>query len=138
MTTIRKNAWLLLFFVGLLLLAYAYYNIVFIPRLAPYDPEMGWVWLTTDPEVIDYIKWWFRTLGFWVLAVAVQTLIISGTGYRKGEKWAFYGLLILPAIIILHMFIWPWTIPVQIVLLFVIIAGFALPYRQFFPNEQAT
>ncbi len=50
----------------------------------------------SDPDVIEHIKWWFRILGFWVQTVAIFVMVISSTGYRKGEKWAWYSLLYLP------------------------------------------
>lgn len=133
MQWLRKNAWVLLFGVGLVLLFYAYDNIVVIPSLAADDPKRGWVWLTRDPEVLDYIRWWFRTFGFWVLAVAVFVLITSATGYRQGQKWAYYSLLYLPVHIIIHMIIWPWLIPALSVGLLIVIAGLVLPFRKFFP-----
>lgn len=138
MLTLQKNAWIFLFLVGILLLFYAYDNIVAIPALAPDDPERGWSWLTSDPEVIEYIKFWFRTFGLWVLAVAIHVLVVSATGYRKGEKWAFYSMLYLPIHVIIHMFIWPWTLPILSAVLFIIICGLVLPFRMFFPksNEQ--
>lgn len=136
MQWLRKNAWLLLFGVGLVLLFYAYDNIVVIPSLAVDDPERGWAWLTRDPEVLDYIKWWFRTFGFWVLAVAIFVLVISATGYRHGQKWAFYSLLYLPVHIIVHMVIWPWLIPVLVAMFIVTIAGLILPFGEFFSREQ--
>jgi hypothetical protein len=135
MKLLQRYAWIFLFAVGLALLYYAYDNIIAIPALSPNDPERGWEWLTRDPEVIDYIKFWFRLFGFWVLAVAVQVLVISATGYRKGQKWAFYSMLYLPVHVVIHMFIWPWLAPIMAIILLMIIAGLVLPFRQFFPKN---
>lgn len=135
MKFLQRYAWILLFAVGLALLFYAYDNIIVIPALSPNDPDRGWEWLTRDPEVIDYIKFWFRLFGFWVLAVTVQVLVISATGYRKGQKWAFYSLLYLPVHVVIHMFIWPWLAPILAIILLMIIAGLVLPFRQFFPKN---
>ena len=60
MRFLQKYAWEFLFVIGLALLFYAYDNIFVIPALSPDDPARGWEWLTRDPEVISYIKWWFR------------------------------------------------------------------------------
>ena len=136
MKNISRHAWLLLFIVGLGLAYYAYYNLFFIPALDPVDPDQGWAWLTTDPDVIEYIKWWFRTLGFWVLAVSIFVLIISSTGYRRGERWAWYSLTYLPVHILIHVFIWPWNAPLLIAVLFLVTAGLALPFRIFFPHQE--
>ena len=135
MQFLQRNAWILIFVVGLAFLFFAYDNIIVIPNLAPDDPDRGWDWLTRDPEVIDYIKFWFRNFGLWVLAVAIHILVVSATGYRTGEKWAFYSLLYLPVHIVIHMFIWPWTTPILAILLIVPMAGFILPFRSFFPKS---
>ena len=135
MRFLQKYAWVFLFAIGLALLFYAYDNIFVIPALSPDDPARGWEWLTRDPEVISYIKWWFRTLGFWVLAVAIHVLVVSATGYRAGQKWAFYSLLYLPVLVIIHMIMWPWFSPFLGVLLLMLIAGLILPFRQFFPKN---
>jgi len=125
---------MLLFIVGLGLALYAYDNLVVIPGLDPADPDRGWAWLTSDPDVIEYIKWWFRTLGFWVLAVAVFVMVISSTGYREGQKWAWYSLLYLPVHILIHILIWPWLAPILLGVLLIAIAGLLLPFRRFFPR----
>lgn len=135
MKLLQRYAWIFLFAVGLALLFFAYDNMIVIPALSPNDLDRGWEWLTRDPEVIDYIKFWFRIFGFWVLALAVQLLVISATGYRKGQKWAFYNMLYLPVHVVIHMFIWPWTIPILAIILLMIIAGLVLPFRQFFPKN---
>lgn len=132
MKRFSQYSWVLLFLVGLLIAYFAYDNLLVIPILDPADPERGWRWLTTDPEVIEYIKFWFRNFGFWVLAVAVFVMVISATGFRKGERWAWYSLLYLPVHIAIHMVIWPWTIPILAVLMLMTLAGLLLPLREFF------
>lgn len=127
-----KHAWVLLFLVGLLMAYFAYNNLMVIPALDPADSERGWQWLTTDPEVIEYIKFWFRNFGVWVLAVAVFVMVISATGFRKGDRWAWYSLLYLPVHIGIHMVIWPWTIPILLVVMALVLAGLLLPFREFF------
>jgi len=135
MKHLSRYAWILLLLVGLSFVYYAYDNVIVIPSLSPTDPDRGWAWLTTDPEVIDYIQYWFRIFGIWVFAVAVFIIIISVTGFRQGEKWAFFSLLYVPIHIIVHMFLWPWAIPVLMVILLLTVAGLMLPYRQFFPKD---
>lgn len=132
-----SQAWVLPFLVGLGIAYFAYDNLVVIPGLDPADPERGWAWLTADPEVIDYIKFWFRNFGIWVLAVSVFVLVISATGFRRGERWAWYSLLYLPVHIGTHMAIWPWMIPILAVLMAMTLAGLLLPVRDFFPRDQA-
>ena len=133
---ISQQSWVLLFLVGLGIAYFAYDNLIVIPALDPADPDRGWVWLTTDQEVIDYIKFWFRTFGYWVLAVAVFVIVISTTGFRQGERWAWYSLLYLPVHIGIHMVLWPWTIPILSVLMIMTLVGLLLPVRIFFPRQE--
>lgn len=135
MKAISQKSWILLFLVGLGIAYYAYDNLVVIPALDPADPDRGWAWLTTDPEVIAYIKFLFRNFGIWVLAVAVFVIVISATGFRRGERWAWFSLLYLPVHIGIHMVIWPWTIPILLVLMIMTLAGLLLPFRTFFPKR---
>jgi hypothetical protein len=136
MEALARRAWLLLLLVGLGIAYFSYDNLVVIPALDPADPERGWAWLTSDPEVIEYIKFWFRNFGLWVLAVAVFVIVISVTGYRQGERWAWFSLLYLPVHIVIHMLIWPWTMPVLSVMLLLTLAGLLLPVRTFFPRGE--
>jgi hypothetical protein len=136
MRAISKHAWVVLFVVGLGLLFYAYDNIVVIPSIDPDDPERGWGWLTSDPEVIEYIKFWFRNFGIWVLAVGVFVTVISATGFRLNERWAWFSLLYLPVHIGIHMVIWPWTFPILVVFLILTVIGLVLPIRTFFPHQK--
>ena len=129
-----KHSWILLLVVGLAVGYFAYDNLVVIPWLDPADPDRGWSWLTSDPEIIEYIKFHFRIFGFWVLAFAVFVIVTSITGYRRGEKWAWYSLLYLPVHIVIHMFLWPWTIPILLLLLIMTLTVLILPWRDFFLN----
>jgi hypothetical protein len=135
--TISKFSWVLIFIVGLGIAYFAYDNLIVIPALPGDHPDRGWLWLTSDPEVIEYIQTWFRNFGIWVLAVAIFVIVISVTGFRQGQRWAWYSLLYLPVHISIHMFIWPWTIPVLSVLMLLTLAGLFLPLRIFFPASDS-
>lgn len=132
---LKRYAWVLLFTIGLGLAFYAYDNLVTIPALDPVDPERGWEWLSTDPEVIDYIKFWFRTFGLWVFAVSVFVMVIASTGFRQGQRWAWYSMLYLPFHIGLHAILWPWLAPAISVVTLISIVGLVVPFRIFFPRS---
>lgn len=68
-------------------------------------------WLTTVPEIIDYIKFYFRVFGVRVLAFGMLTLLTAATGLRAGSPRAWGILLIVPILVGVHLFIWPWTAP---------------------------
>jgi hypothetical protein len=137
MGSISKHSWVLGFIVGLCIAYFAYDNLIAIPALPADHPDRGWLWLTSDPEVIEYIQTWFRNFGIWVLAVAIFVIVISITGFRQGQRWAWYSLLYLPVHIGIQMFIWPWTIPVLSVLMLLTLAGLFLPLRIFFPASDS-
>ena len=52
--------------------------------------------LTTSPKVANLIDLKFRTEGASFTAIAFLTLIICLTGFRRGERWAWYTLRVFP------------------------------------------
>lgn len=132
---IKKYSWILLFLVGVGLALYSFDNIIIIPALDPADPDRGWAWLSSDPEVIGYIKFWFRTFGFWVLAVSIFVMVIAVTGFRKGDRWAWYSMLYLPIHIGIHAVLWPWLAPVIVGIALITIVGLVAPFWIFFPRS---
>ncbi len=132
---IKRYMWILFLLIGIGLLFFAYDNIIVIPELDPVDPDRGWQWLSSDPEVIEYIKFWFRNFGFWVLAVSIFVIVIAITGYRNGERWAWFSMLYLPVHIGIHAFLWPWLTPAILVVVLIAIIGLVVPYRLFFPRR---
>jgi hypothetical protein len=59
----------------------------------PWDELMA----SQDPRVATLMSALVRELGgnFWLLA-GVLIVAVSVTSYRRGEKWAWYALWILP------------------------------------------
>jgi hypothetical protein len=110
----RKFGWIFFFIIGLAFLYFAYDNIFVIPTLDVYDPDRGWAWLTTDPEIIDYFKFHFRLFGVWILAFGMLILLTAMTGLRAGSRRAWGILFIVPILVGVHFFIWPWTAPILI------------------------
>ncbi|MDX1616490.1 MAG: hypothetical protein R3300_19425 [Candidatus Promineifilaceae bacterium] len=113
----RGYGWIGLFAIGLSLLFYAYDNFFAIPALDVHDPDRGWAWLTTVPEVIDYIKFYFRIFGVRVLAFAMMVLVTVVAGLRRGYRRAWRALLIVPILAAVHIIFWPWLVPLLIGLL---------------------
>ena len=94
----------------------------------------------SSPEAFKLILWLYMGMGnlkaSWLLLVIAITL----TGYRKGEKWAWYTLWLVPTILVSSAIYniyfnddineaLPW-IPIT----FLSIVGLLLPYRKFFPH----
>ena len=133
MKLIADYSWILILIVGLLMLVFAIDNIVFIPGIDPADPERGWTWLTTDPEVVAFLKYQYRLFGFGILALSMFVMTTAATGFRNRERGAWWAMLYLPVHIAIHLYYWPWTAPILIPLLLITIVAIALPYRLFFP-----
>lgn len=94
--------------IALLLVAFARYNIVYVRALDPADPNEGWAWLTSDPDIIEYIKVHFLLLGIWVLNFALMVLAVTLTGFRLGRQWAWVGLWSVVAVMGLYWLSTPW------------------------------
>ena len=93
---IKQWSWVIFLLLGLLILVFAWYNAFLIPSLDPADPDMGWEWLTTDLEIIDYIKFNFRAQGMWIFVYGLLVIATAVGGFRQGERWAWLGLCSVP------------------------------------------
>ena len=122
------RGWMVFIPVGLVILFYAYDNLFVIPALDPNDPERGWKWLTTDPDTIDYIKFYFRNLGLRVLSIGLLTLGTAWFGLRRGSRSAWRILWIVPALFLAHLYFWPWLAPALAGLALLAGAGLAFSY----------
>ena len=78
----------------------------------------------TDPEIIDYFKYHFRFFGEWILAFGMLILLTAATGLRVGSRRAWGILFIVPILVGIHFFIWPWTAPILITI--IILSGIGL------------
>lgn len=126
----RKIGWIFFILVGLAFLYFAYDNLFVIPALEVDDPNRDWVWLTTEPEIIDYIKFYFRLFGIRVLAFGMLTSITAATGLREGSRRAWGILFIVPILIGVHLFIWPWTAPLLLGVILFTGVGLWLSYSK--------
>ena len=94
----------------------------------------------SSPKAYEMIRWLYGNLGMLKISWSFFLLAITLTGYRKGEKWAWYTLWLTPALLvgtgifnsvffndISEMLQW---IPITTISLI----GLLLPYRKFFPK----
>ena len=145
MKVYEKYAWIILFAIG----------VIFLVTGVPH--ALG---INTDPETvqrisgmtIDQLKdsnpaffnlysFYFRFGGLSDIGFAFFITAISVTAYRKGEKWAWYALWVLPAYFIASAAI-SMSVESNLSLLlpettFAILSlvGLLLPYRKFFPSK---
>ncbi len=111
----KQHAWLIFLALGLLILLFAAYNAFYIPALDPVDPDQGWAWLTRDPEIIAYIKFYFQVQGMWQFGYGLLVVATAVGGLRQNQKWAWIGLWSVPLVLLLMLTMMPWTLPVLIV-----------------------
>ena len=132
-TKMRKYDSHIFFALGVPVIAFAAYNDLFIPSVAPTDPDLGWEWLAIDPAVIEYIKFNFRNQGIWLAGYGFLLMATAVGGMRQKEKWAWVGLWSLPFALVLYVVMTPWTLPILIVPLFAAIGTLLLSR----PSQQA-
>jgi len=132
----QKHAWLILFALGMFYLLGAFTHVTGL-SLEDLSKELQ----ATSPTIADFVRFTDREAGIDLAGFAILAMVIAAGSYRKGERWAWYVLWILP----LHMLalaanslIAGQTFGLGFSVPFVILAvlGLLLPYRTFFPTKQ--
>src|SRR5213594_1338640 len=103
---------------------------------------MTWSQLTsTNPRFASFLASALVDDGISGVGLAVFGMIISLTGFRRGEKWAWYVSWSMPiGILAAQLNVYALTRSVMVIYLaavFTIVSVLALllPYRQFFPRK---
>ena len=123
---IKLYSWLVFLVIGVLILLFASYNAFYVPALDPADPNQGWAWLTNDPEIIDYIKFYFRIQGIWQFGYGLLVIATAVGGLRQQQKWAWVGLWSIPFVLGSMALMAPWILPLLAVPLFVAVGTLLL------------
>lgn len=100
----------------------------------------------SQPNLANLIDLLIRLSGLFSFSFSLLFMVISYTGFRKGERWAWYTLLYLPIVYILIPLLFltvelvpgrPPPQPMVTLPIFAVIALIALflPYRKFFPKK---
>lgn len=100
----------------------------------------------SQPNLANLIDLLIRLSGLFSFSFSLLFMVISYTGFRKGERWAWYTLLYLPIVYILIPLLFltvelvpgrPPPQPIVTLPIFAVIALIALflPYRKFFPKK---
>ncbi|MHC1680545.1 MAG: hypothetical protein AB9860_04765 [Methanomassiliicoccales archaeon] len=142
----EKYGWIILFALGLLWLV--------VGIVAVFQPEgifetdaqsvtnIPWSELkTSNPEAANFVIFVYGQMGLLKIGWSIFVLAITLTGYRKGEKWAWYLMWSVPAFLVCDalytaIFIGDISqvldfIPITTITLL----GLLLPYRKFFPRS---
>ncbi len=90
--------------------------------------------LASNPGVARFILDRIIEEGVLYFGFGMFGLAISGFGYRKGERWAWYASLPMP--ITFLVFIIVLGVLFELVFLIISLLGLFLPYRKFFPKKQ--
>ena len=141
----EKYAWVILFAVGLLWVVVGFTQAFFPAGLAETDAQhvtgMSWSELKSlSPEASNLVRFLYGCLGLLKMSWSFLVIAITLTGFRKGEKWAWYTLCLAPILLVSQGLFntWffgdasemiPW-IPITTISLL----GLLLPYRKFFPR----
>ncbi len=93
---------------------------------------------SSSPGVASYIYWLIRVFGFTGLGLGAFLAGVSATAYKRGERWAWYLMWIMPGTFVLDVGN-DWASAGFVdVMTYIIIAlfvtGLLLPYRKFFPK----
>ena len=138
----EKYAWTLLFAFGIFALFFASFSLLGMtgdPQQTQSTTRMTAGEIAgSSPRIANYIEGQERYVGVSILTVVVFGNAVVAVPYRKGEKWAWYVMWMLPVFLIgvtvndliLGGALWalgPFLVIVSLL-------GLLLPYRKFFPK----
>jgi hypothetical protein len=140
-----KYGWLVYLFLGLLWL--------WVGLTQVFDPEalldneaqhilgMSFSELeASSPEASELARFLFGTVGVLKTSWSLLVLAITLTGFRRGEKWAWYTMWLAPVVLV-HQGLW-YSVFLgdfnellrYIKIIIPNLVGLFLPYRKFFPK----
>ncbi len=140
-----KYGWVVYLFLGLLWLVVGLTQ-VFNPEELANDEAQHITGMSLSeleasyPEATELVRFLFGAVGVLKTSWSLLVLAITLTGYRRGEKWAWYTMWLVPALLVgqglfnsvfLGDFneMLPWIPITSLSLLWLF-----LPYRKFFPR----
>ena len=92
------------------------------------------------PESTELARFIFGSVGNLKMSWSLLVLVITLTGFRKGEKWAWYTMWLAPVALV-HQGIWYSVylgdfneLLIYIPIVTLNLVGLFLPFRKFFPR----
>ena len=142
----EKYGWVLYLALGLLWLVVGFAQAFFPDELLNTESllvlGMSWSELEiSNPEGAELVRFYIGGLGHLKISWSLLVLVITLTGFRRGEKWAWYTLWLVPILLVSNaLFNASWFGRVDESLQFIPITtlsilGLLLPYRTFFPES---
>lgn len=141
----EKYGWVVYLALALLWLVVGLYQ-VFLPRELLGDDILLVLNLpmseleSSSPAAMDFVFWLYGSLGLLKVSWSLLVLAITLTGFRKGEKWAWYTMWLVPILLVCSglfntIYIGDVAQMLQWVpILSLALLGIFLPYRKFFPK----
>ncbi len=141
----EKYGWVVYLALALLWLVVGLYQ-VFLPRELLGDDILLVLNLpmseleSSSPAAMDFMFWLYGCLGLLKVSWSLLVLAITLTGFRKGEKWAWYTMWLVPILLVSSglfntIYIGDVAQMLQWVpILSLSLLGIFLPYRKFFPK----
>ncbi|UCB58436.1 MAG: hypothetical protein JSV67_07490 [Thermoplasmatales archaeon] len=141
----EKYGWAVFLFLGLLWVVVGFAQAFFPDGLVEDDAQhvidMSWSELkASSPAASDLVRWLYGGMGLLKMSWSFLVIAITLTGYRRGEKWAWYALCLVPILLVSSALFNAWFfgdvsemlqwIPITTLSLL----GLLLPYRKFFPK----
>ena len=97
----------------------------------------GFLLFPTDSTSVSPTEaWLIRAWAITWVGFNILVLALSVGPYRRGERWAWYTLWLVPLLFISYFFIAPKTIYFYLVLATLTALGLILPYRRYFSEEE--
>ena len=139
----EKYAWVIYLALGLLW-AVVGFNQTFLPdELLDGDVkliiDLSWSELKTlSPVATDFVRWLYGAMGLLKMSWSFFVLAVTLTGYRRGEKWAWYTLWLAPILLVSSAlfnssFVGDFSLMLEwIPITTISVLGLLLPYRKFF------
>ena len=142
----EKYAWVIFLALGLMWMVVGLVQVFSPDELLETDAQlitgMSWSELkASSPVATDLVRFHYGLMGLLKTSWSLFVLAIALTGYRKGEKWAWYTLWLAPLILV-----WSAIFNVSFVgdvnralqsipIITVTLLGLLLPIRKFFPRK---
>ena len=142
----EKYAWVILLLVGLLWLLVGFVAVFSPEGIFEADAQavtkMPWSELKdSSPTAANFVIFVYGQMGLLKISWSLFILAITLTGFRRGEKWAWYIMLLAPILLVSDavfsvVFIGDINQALQFVPITTItMFGLLLPYRIFFPKK---
>ncbi len=113
--------------------------------LTPIQASTGLTWsqlMSSDPRFANYLASVLADDGISGVGLAIFGMVVAYTGYRRGEKWAWYISWLNPIGILaaqLNLYMITGSLIALIlasVFIFLCLTALFVPYKQFFPSAR--